>query len=86
MIDDNMVIIPTKKQGTAVIASFSTDGEIIPLYFQGIENEEKFSFKVRVMGRKENNVIIKFLCAYDHNGIEKYITLLYWKRDHIWTL
>jgi hypothetical protein len=58
----------------------------MPLYFQTVENEEKYSFRVRVIGKKENNVIYSFNCTYNHVGIEKHVCLNYWIRDHIWTI
>lgn len=64
-----------------VIASFSPDGKVRPLYLKW-DGES-----VKILGckiRREHEWAILFECVYEQYGLEKNIILYFNLRDHAW--
>lgn len=73
-----------------VIAAFNPDGEIKPLYFQIIENEEKVCVKIidhqEITEGVNHSAHCVFKCKYEHYGTFQTATILFYMRNHTWYL
>ena len=74
-------------QKVPVIASFSADGKIIPLYVQVTSGDERINLSVRVLSFEDHTgIIFEYLCEYEHNNRTKRMNLYYNIKEHTWTL
>ena len=70
----NLVPVP-------VIASFSPEGKVKPLYLKWDgESVEILGYKIRCEHERE----IVYECVYEQSGLEKNVILYFNLRDHAW--
>lgn len=73
-----------------VIASFNKDGKIMPLYFQITEDGENHSIKIidcqKPFDDSQSTVSNSFKCQYEFNGLNRWVILTYFFRNHTWYL
>lgn len=74
------------KSGIGVIAAFSPSGQIKPIYFQAIENEEQIPIQVTVKKTHERAFQTEYDCVYMRGDFEKNVQLIYVHREHLWML
>lgn len=71
----------------AVIASFNTKGDFIPLHVQIEENNERVTLKVDNVHRVvKKYAFIEYECYVTLNGFSKLIILYYFIREHVWRI
>lgn len=78
-----------QEKEVGVIAAFSTQGKIKPLYFNAMDEDGGFTpMKVYVLEEAEyhplNYPYTLFKCSYVYNGVERRVVLKYSHNLHTW--
>lgn len=79
IIDNNWV-------RASVIAAFTSEGKIRPIYLR-IPEVSQDAVKIKILQKHSHgNYAESFDCAYEIEGYERVAKLMYWFNEHTWTL